>query len=237
MALPAGAIGSRQLGVGQDPRWSWGVFEDFVAIHWSSTHIGNLNWVAYTIAGGGGSFNFPAPTVESEIGILELYTAGGAGDQYAIAMRDEFVYSMPAGSSLLIKFKLLSTATCSAFIGLADGGALAYQQGDAVNLVGVRYDAAIDGNLYAVVKDGAGAGNESTQSLGTADTDYHEVLMTRTAAGIEVYFDRVLVGTLVTTNLASTTPFRLKMAVGDTAGAAKTAYVDYIAMWGSNERI
>ena len=216
----------------QDPRRQVQMVDDFAGGATGATHIGCLGWQQGTIAGGGGSYSFQSVSTTAEMGVLQLLTAGGAGDQAYLAVRDQkSVLGFALGARLKWKFKLSSVDQIDAFFGAAEDAAVDYRVGGGDPLLGFRLDRAVDANLYAVLKDGVGAPNETTYSLGTADTDWHVAELVRTADGIAVYLDGLLITVITDLSHLPAVAMRLKAGVGGIAAVAKSIDFDYACYW------
>ena len=220
-----------------DPEEGFFVADDFAALYAGLTKTGLLNWTQGTVAGGAGSWNNPAPTAESEIGILSIWSGGATGDKTAIhAGHTLGLLGFPVGMTLSIKFKAETTTNQSFLAGWKADRTASWLVGDADSQVGIRHDTAVDANVHVVFKDGAGGGNEDTLSLGAADTDWHIVkIVRRSTAEAAVYLDGALVGTITLTNVPTVAMLPI-FCVGTTENVVKKLGLDWWASWGQVAR-
>ena len=220
-----------------DPEVCWAWYEDFHSGGYSSAaHITRRGLVRSAVAGGGDWFY--EPTTATEVGIVRLTTAGGAGDLVTLGTHQSILYGIPVNTALEIKFKLPAVDQLSAFVGVADAVSADYRVGANANLIGFRLDRAVDDHLYAVLKDGAGGGNETLMDLGVADTDWHTVKMVRyTDAILRVYLDGAVVEDFDDLSNLPAAGLKVKAGVGGIIGVAKSVYIDYIFLWGQADRL
>lgn len=136
---------------------------------------GDLFWEKVTI--GAGAVLNPTPLVGAEeVGTLDMLTAAavGAGFVYAQTAVKPYYRGPPVGSILTVKLRADtgSATNYEMWTGFADStGRVAVA--NATQFLGIR---SIGGNLFGVVKRGAGAGNESTINFGLdAEGQYREV--------------------------------------------------------------
>jgi len=214
----------------------WHIWDDFTSISFTNNYPGELQWRADTIAGAGGAFSNVDPSAQTEVGLYQLTTDGANGDGVGSASRGGVVFGFPVGSTLEVRVKLDQVADTAIWIGLASGITTDERVAAANHFIGWRLDTATDGNLYAVTKNGAAAGNETTLSLGAADTDYHRLTMAHFEAGtILCLLDGVVVGTMSDSDV-STTARRPKIGIVAGAVAAQDVTVDFWQMYGEQAR-
>jgi hypothetical protein len=135
-------------------------FHDEIASRWTTT----------TIGGTAPAYSQQSPASIDVVGCSQILTGavintGGVAQKSTVADH----YRTP-GPGALWAVKLRTT-TASANYDLWSGfasAAASVRVGDATQFVGVRVDRAVSGNLFGVVKSGAGAGAESTIDLGVS---------------------------------------------------------------------
>lgn len=222
-----------------------GVVDDFCLNTVLARYYGDRFWSINTIVHAPGA-QAVVPTAETEYGITQLSSAAAANDGGTLAMPDQTIYSIPTGWRWATKIAAKAAADATNVVvwsGYCSTNILAPTTAAAVSFVGLRVDTSVDGNVYFVVKDGAGAGNETTQDLGVAyGATYYVYGFERLEAGTLQPFvwsaaDRRLIveignagagwDGLAATNLPAVAMVEVALGVTTLENAAKTAYIDF----------
>lgn len=201
------------------------------------------NWTATTIGGSAPTYAGVAPAAYTEHGIHRTTTAAASGTG-GVLLRSSVadLYRVPPpGSRWVVKVRTSAAANYEFWSGFVSSSGLV-RTADATELIGIRTDRTVDGNLYGVVKDGAGAGNENTVDLGvTAEGSNWEAVGfdvegDTTTPSIQFYvYDltsrgawmRQPIGAAITTNIPAGPLFSCALGVVSRAVAAKAVDVDF----------
>ena len=125
-----------------------------------------------------------------------------------------------------------STADFYWHMGLSDGTGGDARVAGAQELLGFRFDTAVDGNVYGVVKTGAGAGNESVVSLGAAsNAAWHTYELRLGAAAVQFYRDGVQMGSAPLTNMPNAGAYASNMRLQNLANPAAALKEVRITFW------
>ena len=124
-----------------------------------------------------------------------------------------------------------STADFYWHMGISNGTGGDCRVGQAAELLGFRFDTAVDGNVYGVVKTGVGAGAESVVSLGAAsNAAWHAYELRLGAAAVQFYRDGVQMGSAPLTNMPNAGTYASAMRfqnLADPAAALKEVRVTF----------
>jgi hypothetical protein len=216
--------------------------DDFVGAIAKTNMRTQLGWTIDDIAGG--------VTVSAQLdtatedGILRMLAGSTSGDGGTCNLpAGRLVAGCPAYMEFGAKVRVQATNTnITAWSGFADTAAGDWDTASATNAVGIRVIAAgAAANWYGVVKDGAGAGNESTVDLGyAADNTWRFLGFRVTATGIQfcewdaadIYRRGLIredIGSEVTTNIPTGSLYKVALGVLTTTAATRYAEVDW---WG-----
>lgn len=216
------------------------------------THLATIDWTATTIGGVAPTYSNVAPTTYLTHGIHRTQTAAttGTGGVLLRSTVADLYRIPPPGSRWACRVRTSSAANyefCSGFV----SGTGFIRTADATEMIGIRGDRAVDGNLWGVVKDGAGAGNESTVDLGvscegsTWQAVGFDVEGDTTTPSIQFYlYDltsrlawmRKPVGDPITTNIPAGPLFSCALHVVARANSAKTVDLDWWNLGGRSAR-
>lgn len=225
------------------------MWDDFTPDHGSKAKslYGELDWLEEVI-GGASTIAAVTPTSWEEIGILSITTQSTANRGCTLTQGTiPLLYRYPPpGSIWACKLRLSSgTINYELWSGFSSTGASRIRTADATSFVGVR---SVGGNLFGVVKSGAGAGNESTIDLGfnVEGTTWHtvgfEVKGTTAAPEFQFFtlnsngseaevWDRIDVGAAITTNAPAVGLTPVAIGLVTTSTTAKTVQIDHWS-WG-----
>jgi hypothetical protein len=216
-----------------------GIFEDCLRDFAITSAIGSVygDWLwPLGSLGGGATVSHVNPAAATEIGILRLTTAAAADAGAVWNLNGGSVKAVLLSVGLIWAAKLqMSTGTTSyeVWSGLCDAGGSRVRTSDAVNFVGLR---STGGNLFGVVKDGSGSGNESTVDLGVdCEGTWRKAGFEYTEDGIQFFTlasdryvcERTNVGAPVSTNIPSTGLGLQLLGVVATAASARAADIDW----------
>lgn len=256
-----GALSGRypDPGPGTPGLCGWGWEDDFVAPIDKTTQSGNW-WKYNAILGGATPTNAVAdlsatPFSARELGVLAFTTFGGVADGGVLYQANAALLGgVPVGTTWVAKVWLDSTTMTQIGVscGFCSSKTVIPIVGAAQSFVGVR---AVSGgaasNWYGVVKNGAGAGNETTVDLGVlADGTPRIVAFQRTSSGIQFYVidatDTLVgpcwsaVGSEATTAGAAALPTATLWPAfglyGAVAATQKTMYIDLFSVGGCMAR-
>lgn len=207
------------------------------------------NWTLTTIVGAP-AWSMVAPTAGTEFGIAQITTPGTA-TQGGVALRSAVadMYGPPLpGSRWVAKVAIVgAVASYTAWSGFVSGTA-APSTAAATKLIGVR---SVGANLFGVVKNGAGAGNETTVDLGfTCEGSAYKIVGFEVGGtvGAETvqffYYDcsdrmnrgRTNVGSTITTNLPTGAMFSCALGLITDENVAKTGLIDFWEIGGRTAR-
>tara|TARA_R100000808_G_scaffold1216_5_gene5752 strand:- start:1354 stop:2067 length:714 start_codon:yes stop_codon:yes gene_type:complete len=215
-----------------DPMRFVTLLDDFHAGSTEDGEIGDLGWLGVSMSGSGGAALNTIPTTTGGFGVRGL--RGNANSDYCVTRTAEAQSFAEMSVGMRFGFRVLPEGTSDTrfWAGFASNSSSVPIQGNATKFLGVRYDSAIDGNVYVVSKNGSGSGSEDVLSLGAATTTaYKTYWFDRVnATTLRCYSGGALVGTLTTSNFPATgSTCQPVMGIGSTTGgSAKDLNVDFI---------
>jgi hypothetical protein len=182
---------------------------------------GDVGWTRSLVGGSGATVILSTPTAATEAGILQLRTSTTANRGATLHTSGVVqLYSPPVGMVWATKLDMSSTSSVEVWSGFSSATTSRVRTADNTQLVGVRYLSTV-GEWQGVVKNGAGASNESVVALGshtpgTYRTLGFEVVDTdgSGSAGVQFYeydgsdrhkLGRTAYGDPITTNIPVTT--------------------------------
>lgn len=217
------------------------------------TQAYTTGWAATTIGGSAPTYSIVAPGGYTEHGIHRTTTAAASGTGGVIlrAATADLYRVPPPGSRWVVKVRTSASASYEFWSGFVSSAGLV-RTADATQLIGIRTDRAVDGNIYGIVKDGAAAGNENTVDLGvTAEASNWEAVGfdvegDTTTPSIQFYvYDltsrgawmRQPIGDPITTNIPAGPLFSCALGVVSRAVAAKAVDIDFWNLGGRAPRL
>lgn len=213
------------------------------------------NWTTNTI-GAAPTTAAVAPGGWDEAGVQRVTTTAvnGQGGVLSRAAAADIYRIPPPGSKFAVKLRVSTGAlSYDMWSGFASSVAAGVRQStDATQFIGVRVDRAVGGNIYGVVKDGAGAANENAVDLGLSPESSNWVAVgfdvegTTAAPSVQFYvyslsrrdvWAREAVGSPITTHIPATTLYSVGLGIITRAGSSRAADVDWWNLGGRVARM
>ena len=222
-----------------DPRRFVNIHDDFAFGSSEDGEIGELGWRTANIGGDFGAAFRSEPAVGAGNRYGEIGVRGGVGSgagAFGIYGGGEWFTTMgdglPVGATMYARLFAPSAAGQVVWCGLA-GAHQTPTTAASTPFLGFRQDAAVDGNVYAVVKDGADADDEDVSSLGALDTTNWATYVVHRRATNTFDFSTGSGGTRVTietTNFSAVGTVEWVIGCAATGGADKSIHVDFFGV-------
>lgn len=219
---------------------------------WDEFHdLSTANWTATTIGASAPTHSMQTPTGWDEIGVARAATAAATGTG-GVLLRSgvaDLYRIPPPGSVWAARIRMVTGATAyDLWSGFASAAA-SVRTADATQFCGVRQDRAVSGNLWGVVKDGAGSETVVDLGISCEGSVWQwvglEVGGTTAAPSVQfvVYdmswrgrWNRVPVGSEITTTMPTVPLFSCALGIVARAVSSKAAEIDAWALGGRVER-
>ena len=198
--------------------------------------VGDLNWSS--AGSGAGPTNMALVSATPGcFGTKGIVSASSAGDSTRWSLYNTDIGSLPSSGmrmslTVRIRPKAGQSADMAFAFGIQDGTGSHPLTTVDVEFVGFRHQSTVDGNVYAVIKDGTlAAGKESVVNLGALDTtNWATYRMEVGDSGMTAYKDGTLIGSTDLTNFDTGVTYASYMMAYTEGASGSSRQVD-ITLW------